>query len=117
MNDLIDEISKKIVTQSEKSKLYNLITFGIVFSIVAYTVFKVIYTKNNLDSPLLPEYTSFYMNASLINFSVIQFSGIFPALILRFGKQYTISTYCLIAFIILGLILKDSVSIYEYFYL
>jgi len=116
MNQPLDQKEHKTKNKKGQEKLYNSILFGISFAIIILAIYKVWDTKNSLDSPLLPQYTIFHVNGALINYTIIQFFGVLPALYLRIKKHYAISTYCIIAFMILGIIIKSNVSFYEYLY-
>jgi hypothetical protein len=67
-------------------------------------------------SPFLPKYTVIYTNGGGINVMCFLLGGLIPAIFLRMKKQYLISTICIIVFFLVGLILKNSLNIYEQFY-
>lgn len=97
-------------------RIINLILILLVLLFTILLPIKVWVDSRLLVSPLLPKYVPIYMNASYINLMTFAIGGLIPTLFLRLRKVYFYSTLCLIIFILVGYILKDSLLIYEHFY-
>lgn len=115
MNELIDRDSCKPLNFNRKGRMSNTVMFGLIAFVVLMTIFVVLKSKSDLDSPFLPEYAIYYLNSGLINFTIIMVAGVIPGLFLRLRKKYQFSTYVMVGFLIAGLFLKDVVPLYRIF--
>lgn len=115
MSEIIDQNEDYKDLKIRKIKKVNTFIFALISLIPLYTIWSIHSTHQNLDSPLLPEYTAYYMNAGLINFTYISCLGIVPALYLRFKRKFTFSSITLSLFFIAGLLFKDIVPFYLFF--
>ena len=66
-----------------------------------------------MSSPLLPDYYHIILNGGSINLICFLLGGLIPTLFLRIKRKYVISTVCIILFFVVGLLLKDLVTIYQ----
>lgn len=94
----------------------NLISIMAIIIALLLLVFKILYDSNHMASPLLPKYTVLFMNGGWINLVTFLIGSLIPALFLRSRQWYIHSTICILLFFVVGLILKDSINIYEHFY-
>lgn len=116
MTEIIDQGINQSNIRNKRSKLINSIIIGVIIGIDLITIATLINAKANLESKFLPDYTIYYMNASLIHFALIQSTGVIPGLFLRARKNYFFSTYCLLAFFLAGIIFKDMVHLHKFFF-
>ncbi|PHR28239.1 MAG: hypothetical protein COA38_12380 [Fluviicola sp.] len=115
-NELLDQNSNYTIVKKSSLKLLNTILLLISVSILTFTAWKIWDTINWLSSISFSQSSAYYINGALINFAVIQGLGIIPAFLIRLKRHYAISSYILIAFIILGFILEKKIELYKYFY-
>jgi len=118
MTELIDQDSPEHVSNWElkKKRIFNLLPPLLIclsFGIVAYTIITVRHDVLYPVSPWLPEYTPYYIHSLLINFCVLQFIGIVPALYLRWKKKYALSSYFMFGFIVVAKIFQNHVEFYK----
>lgn len=97
-------------------KKINLILIIVILVAFILLILKIWYDSKHMVSPFLPKYTVLYINGGRINVICFLLGGLIPGLFLRVRRKYLISTICIIMFFALGLILKDSLTIYESFY-
>lgn len=115
MKELIDQNITKQKDSNSRFRLINTLLFCLSLGMVPFTVIILYITKMNLDSPFLPNYTIYYMNAGLINFTLIQLMGVIPGFYLRIKGNNLFSTYCLLGFFFAGLILRNIIPLYQLF--
>lgn len=115
MNELIDQDLYKPVKLNRKAKLINNLMFWFIGFVVLTTIFVILKTKSDLNSPFIPEYTIYQINTGLISFTIILVAGIVPGIYLRLKKKYEFSSYFVLGFFIAGLFLKDVVEFYRIF--
>ena len=113
-NELLDQNSNDTIIKKNSLKLLNTILLLISLSILTFTAWRVWDTINWMSS--ISQSSAYYVHGVLINFAVIQALGIIPAFLIRLKRHYAISSYVLIAFIILGFIFEKNVELYKYFY-
>jgi hypothetical protein len=115
MSQLIDQPQKRKNHNNPKIKRLSLGLIVIVALLIAFTLFQLVKTKSSLDSPLLPDYTIWWMNAGLVNFTTICTAGLVPGLYFHWRKNYIFSVYVLLLFFIAGLILKNYLNAHLWF--
>lgn len=115
MNELLDQKINDTIIKKNSLKLLNTILLLISLSILTFTYWRVWNTINWMSSVSFPQSSAYYVNGTLINFAIIQGLGIIPAFLIRLKRHYAISSYILIAFIILGFILEKKIELYKYF--
>jgi len=96
-------------------KRINLISIIAILIGIILLIFKIWYESKFMNSPLLPKQLAIYANGKGINVMSILFGGLIPSIFLRTKRKYIVSTICIFLFFVFGLILKDSIYIYEYF--
>lgn len=104
---------------SDKSNLWKWISLisitAILIGIILF-MFKIWYESKFMISPLLPKYLAIYTNRGGVNVMSFLLGGLMPSIFLKTRRKYLASTICIFIFFVFGLILKDSIYIYEYFY-
>jgi hypothetical protein len=116
MTDPIDQNAAK-PTKSTKTLPFNILSIVLLcFSlcIVAYTVLLIRHETNHPPSPWIPVHTPYFVNGALINFTVIQSIGIFPALAFRFTRHYKLSSAFIIVFMLAASIFKHTLNFYPH---
>tara|TARA_B110000285_G_scaffold165072_1_gene184374 strand:- start:2694 stop:3047 length:354 start_codon:yes stop_codon:yes gene_type:complete len=114
MSDLID--NPKFFKPSNKVRIINVLFILMIISLLIITILKVWMDNRLIVSDFTPKYTVFLINGVLINFSLIEFSSLIPALYLTYKKKYLISTIVIILFLLIGFVLKDQLELYKFFY-
>jgi hypothetical protein len=97
------------------ARILNTVLIFLPFAVILFTVWSVWWTKANLPSPWLPEYTAYYMNGTLINLSVILSGSIIPAFLFRWGKYYILSSVCVVLFYLAATVMKHDLELFWYF--
>lgn len=110
----IDSTYNKLPSRSYKK--YNNLLFVFIACSIGFTIGKVYLGLITMESSFIPRYMVILANGQLINAVLIALIGIIPALFLRIQKQYRISNYCLISFIVIGLITQTLHELYTVFY-
>lgn len=111
----IKNISRITEKQHKFLKLINIILLSIIISLLIYVIFKVKNDKEVL-SPLLPQYTSIYINGSLINFTFISVLSLIPASFFWLRKKHFFSIVTIFIFLLISFFLKDNAEFYNFFY-
>jgi len=107
-----DKISRKL-----NWKIINTFLIVICFSLPFLLLIKISYDSNLIVSPLMPKYFMIYVHGSTINTICFIIGGLIPAIFLRIRKLYFISNICIIIFLLIGYLMKNSIKIYEHFYI
>ena len=114
MSDLID--NPKFFKPSNKLRIVNIVFILMIISLMILTGLKVWMVYKLIVSDFTPKYTVFFINGTLINFSLIEMSSLIPASYLTYKKNYLISVIVIILFLLIGFYLKDQVELYKLFY-
>lgn len=93
---------------------FSLILLGLVI-IVDFLVYYYVST-DVLISPLLPRFTTIYLNQNIINFAILQSTSLLPSGILYLLKFYKISIIFTLAIILIAWFLRTEVDFYLWFY-
>jgi len=106
----------QIKNSLNKWKMINFISIMLVLVSFILLATKVWLDFKLITLPILPKYTVIFKNGASINVVCFLLAGLVPAIYLRVRRKYMISTLCILLFLIVGFLLKDSVKIYEHFY-
>lgn len=92
----------------------SLILLGLVLIIDVLVYYYV--STNVLISPLLPKFTTIYLNQNTINFAILQSISLFPSGFLWLLKFYKTSIVSTLLIILIAWKLRTEVDFYLWFY-
>jgi hypothetical protein len=92
----------------------SLILLGLVL-IIDVLVYYYVSTDVSI-SPLLPRFTTVYLNQNIINFAILQSISLFPSGIFHLLKFYKISIISTLLIVLIAWVLRKEVDFYFWFY-
>lgn len=114
MIEPLDHKKKDDIKSSDPAKILNTVLLFLPFAIILYAIWSLWHDIENTASPWLPEYTPYYINGVLINFTILQSLGVLPALAFRFTRHYILSSAFIILFLLAASIFKHTLNLYPH---
>lgn len=117
--EILDQETDQKSSAIKKSKLLNSIVILLLLLFLIYTAFRVIsdyFYYQSSYNVLLPSYSFIYVNAILLNSTIVLLFGLLPIIYFRFKGKYFLSSSCTFVFAFLALIFGNTIELYTVLY-